>query len=33
LKEPLNIEVDVLYSKTLKKYCPIKGIIKIYDVG
>lgn len=23
----------MLYSKTLKKYCPIKGIIKIYDIN
>lgn len=25
--------MDVLYSKTLNKYCPIKGIIKVYDVN
>jgi len=23
----------VLYSRTLQKYCPLKGIIKIYDVA
>lgn len=23
----------MLYSKTLQKYCPIKGIIKIYDIS
>jgi hypothetical protein len=28
-----EMEIDVLYSKTLQKYCPIKGIIKIYDVN
>ena len=30
---PLELEVDVLYSKTLQKFCPIKGIIKIYDIS
>ena len=30
---PLELEIDVLYSKTLGKFCPIKGIIKIYDVS
>jgi hypothetical protein len=29
----MEIPVDVLYSKTLKKYCPIKGIIKVYDIN
>lgn len=29
----VELEIDVLYSKTLLKYCPIKGIIKIYDVA
>jgi hypothetical protein len=33
LNTPLELEIDVLYSKTLQKYCPIKGIIKIYDVA
>ncbi len=22
-----------MYSRTLKKYCPIKGIIKVYDIN
>jgi hypothetical protein len=29
----MRIDLDVLYSHTLKKYCPVKGIIKIYDIG
>lgn len=33
LNKPIEIPVDVLYSKTLKKYCPIKGIIKVYDIN
>lgn len=33
LNTPLELEIEVLYSKTLQKYCPIKGIIKIYDVS
>lgn len=27
------MNVEVLYSKTLNKFCPIKGIIKVYDVN
>ena len=33
LNTSVELEIDVLYSKTLQKYCPLKGIIKIYDVG
>ena len=33
LNSPVQLEIDVLYSKTLQKYCPLKGIIKIYDVS
>lgn len=33
LNTPLELEIDVLYSKTLQKFCPIKGIIKIYDIS
>ena len=29
---PINISIDVLYSKIMQKYYPIKGIIKLYDV-
>lgn len=33
LNTAVELEIEVLYSKTLQKYCPIKGIIKIYDVS
>lgn len=33
MNTPLDLEIDVLYSRTLQKYCPVKGIIKIYDVS
>ena len=33
LNTSVELEIEVLYSKTLHKYCPIKGIIKIYDVS
>ncbi len=33
MRVPLELEIDVLYSNTLHKYCPIKGIIKIYDIS
>ena len=33
LNTPVHLEIDVLYSRTLQKYCPLKGIIKIYDVA
>lgn len=29
----MEMSVDVIYSKTFRKFYPIKGIIKIYDVG
>jgi hypothetical protein len=33
LHSSIELEIDVIYSKTLQKYCPLKGIIKIYDVA
>lgn len=33
MNKPIEIPLEVLYSKTLKKYCPIKGIIKVYDIN
>jgi hypothetical protein len=29
---PLKIKTDLLYSKIMQKFYPIKGIIKVYDV-
>ena len=31
--ETLEMDVDVTYSKTFKKFYPIKLIVKIYDVS
>lgn len=33
LNEPMRLLVDVMYSRTLQRFCPLKGIIKIYDVA
>ena len=33
MDQPIELMVDILYSKTLNKFCPIKGIIKIYDIN
>ena len=29
----IELEVGILYSKTLNRFCPIKGIIKVYDIN
>lgn len=29
---PLTIKAEVLFSKIMQKYYPLKGIIKVYDV-
>lgn len=31
LFKPMTLTTEVLYSISNDKYCPIKGIIKVYD--
>jgi hypothetical protein len=33
LNQSIKLRIPVLFSQTLNQFCPVKGIIKIYDVA